>query len=440
MIYIHIFQMSLLLSYVMKKPTNSLGNFLLEFSILVLPSLVCFCYPECSWPVIIFMGFCALVLGLKRDCFLWLNLSTNRVYNSESVNPRHKKLAFDGPRASVIMSTCIAILAVDFNVFPNGFAKTEWFGFSLMDVGVGVFVTVNAGGQSLYLDKSNGHWSQHVKHILSAAPLVVLGVLRLIFTKMLDYKVSVGEYGVHWNFFFTLFGIVLFGKIFTALCWKLKKIMRVGIHIAHIFVGLLILFVHQWLLEHYNVFQFALNNPRETFFEQNFEGIISLPGYSALMLIMLGSCYTLAKAFGGNTDYEIIVASRRAMRLSLFQVIIWITLAVVSCYYYPPSRRLVNCSYVICIVAYSFIQMSSVILIQSIVRPTIMAQQFISDISADMLGVFLIANLLTGAVNMTIDTHAQSNPVAMAILFCYLFVLFGVLRIYRSKNIRLKFW
>ncbi len=35
--------------------------------------------------------------------------------------------------------------------------------------------------------------------------LLLIGVIRLVLVKATDYSVSISEYGVHWNFFFTIF-------------------------------------------------------------------------------------------------------------------------------------------------------------------------------------------------------------------------------------------
>ncbi|KAL9997413.1 putative phosphatidylinositol anchor biosynthesis protein PIGW/GWT1 [Helianthus debilis subsp. tardiflorus] len=80
-------------------------------------------------------------------------------------------------RVSMMLITCICILAVDFKIFPRRYAKTETYGTSLMDIGVGAFVFANS------------------------------------FVSRQARGVHVGEYGVHWNFFFTLAGVAVLTSI-----------------------------------------------------------------------------------------------------------------------------------------------------------------------------------------------------------------------------------
>ena len=53
--------------------------------------------------------------------------------------------------------TAIAILAVDFPVFPRRFAKTETYGTGLMDVGVGLFMLAHG------ITCPEARWHQHKK-------------------------------------------------------------------------------------------------------------------------------------------------------------------------------------------------------------------------------------------------------------------------------------
>ena len=59
-------------------------------------------------------------------------------------------------RCSVVIITSIAILAVDFKIFPKHNAKTESFGFGLMDVGVGYFIMCH----SMRLIRNSSHSSK----------------------------------------------------------------------------------------------------------------------------------------------------------------------------------------------------------------------------------------------------------------------------------------
>ena len=104
-----------------------------------------------------------------------------------------------------MLATCICILAVDFHIFPRRFAKAETYGTGLMDVGVGAFV-FNAG----MVSRSHKTWAERLK---SAVPMITLGLVRLATVKGVDYQEHVTEYGIHWNFFFTLAGVVVFGPL-----------------------------------------------------------------------------------------------------------------------------------------------------------------------------------------------------------------------------------
>jgi phosphatidylinositol glycan class W len=109
-----------------------------------------------------------------------------------------------GFRSYLQLITIAAILAVDFHVFPRRFAKTETFGTSLMDIGVGAFVFSSGLVAGPRLRNQNSKKGSFLRTIQLVVPSLVLGFSRALVTRAVNYQEHVSEYGVHWNFFMTL--------------------------------------------------------------------------------------------------------------------------------------------------------------------------------------------------------------------------------------------
>jgi glucosaminylphosphatidylinositol acyltransferase len=98
--------------------------------------------------------------------------------------------------------------------------------------------------------------------------VLVLGFVRFLTVKGVNYQEHVTEYGVHWNFYFTLGGVyVLFSglQVFGAFATSPVTAALLG-------VG------YQIYLTYFGGEDFILHAPRDTLFEQNREGILSLFG------------------------------------------------------------------------------------------------------------------------------------------------------------------
>lgn len=92
-------------------------------------------------------------------------------------------------RASCMLLSCVSILAVDFPAFPRRFAKTETFGKSLMDVGVGAIVISMGLVHGKLLGKPFSFGSMIGKAVRGSVPLLLIGSLRFWTVKASDYQV-----------------------------------------------------------------------------------------------------------------------------------------------------------------------------------------------------------------------------------------------------------
>lgn len=190
-------------------------DFMLAFSPIILVTTIFHHYITTfilSMIVLITINF---VIYLK----IW-NREKNIDWNNIGKHPicfkNPKRLSYiSNMMSSLLLVTCVTIFAVDFSVFDRRFVKTETYGWSLMDVGIGAFIAINAGLSPESRLKNISRKERFVKNLKSNVPLLILGLIRLISIKLLNYQEHVTEYGIHWNFFFTIsFVKVLFLFLF----------------------------------------------------------------------------------------------------------------------------------------------------------------------------------------------------------------------------------
>ena len=109
-----------------------------------------------------------------------------------------------------IILTIICILAVDFpSIYPKRHEKSQNYGYTAMDTGAGIIVY----GSGLAFGVSQRKTLNN-NDIIQVISCVILGVIRVVTVKSLEYQEKVEEYGVYWNFFFTMAVIKVFSEMF----------------------------------------------------------------------------------------------------------------------------------------------------------------------------------------------------------------------------------
>ncbi|KAG8925734.1 Glucosaminyl phosphatidylinositol (GlcN-PI) nositol acylation protein, partial [Tulasnella sp. 417] len=183
-------------------------------------------------------------------------------------------------RANMMLLTVICILAVDFPVFPRMLAKCETWGVSMMDLGVGSFVFSQGLVSAIPFLKDPSYASAPVGPKLVAtvkktAPVLALGLVRVLLVKGTDYPEHVTEYGVHWNFFITLALLPMASVLLH------PYMLRMSIPV----LGLLITSAHEFLLHKTSLQRWVLSDERIGILGMNKEGITSFPGYLAIHIL-----------------------------------------------------------------------------------------------------------------------------------------------------------
>ncbi|RCI13078.1 hypothetical protein L249_0195 [Ophiocordyceps polyrhachis-furcata BCC 54312] len=349
-------------------------------------------------------------------------------------------------RGCMMVVTCVAILAVDFHLFPRRFAKVETWGTSLMDMGVGSFVF--AGGvvaaRPVLAERMAGRTTPLLRRLAYSArhsvPLLALGGVRLASVKGLDYAEHVSEYGVHWNFFFTLGCLAPLVAVFHS---------ALSIVPSYAALALLVAGLYQVLLDRTALAAYILSAPRTGLISMNREGIFSFLGYLAIFLA------------GQDTGMAVIPrdATRRpplkatAVRGLAWSGLYWLCTSYSYGFGLGVSRRLANLPYVTWVAAFNSLQLLAFCCIDAVFFPAFYSAV---DGKAEMeaykaatswvlraynrngLAIFLAANLLTGLVNLTVRTLDAGPFKTMGVLLAYTATVTGLAVGLDAYNISIK--
>ncbi|XP_057977065.1 uncharacterized protein At4g17910 isoform X2 [Malania oleifera] len=324
-------------------------------------------------------------------------------------------------RVCMMILTFLFILAVDFKIFPRRYAKTETYGVSLMDLGVGSFVIANALVSRQARNIASTNWMSALQ---STSPLILLGVGRLIFTGGVDYQVHVGEYGVHWNFFFTLAAVSVLTSLINVppkYCGVLGSLILIGYQIC------LMLGLNVYLLS---------SERKMDIISQNKEGIYSIFGYWGMYLVgvQLGNFL-----FFGDKPAAGLRSNKWARTGAwIFSFSFWFLTILLDSHVERASRRMCNLAYVTLVLATN-LQGLAILMLSDYIpgsKTPVLEEAF----DRNLLGSFLAANILTGLVNLSMDTLFASSSVALVTLVVYSFALTIIVGLADFYGIRLKFW
>lgn len=358
-----------------------------------------------------------------------------------------KKPFITAYRSHMLVITNFAILAVDFKMFPRRFAKVETWGTSLMDLGVGSFVfsmglassraiikqRFDSSKSTDYKFKLSQYASLIMKNTIKALPVLALGLIRLVSVKTLEYQEHVTEYGIHWNFFITLGLLPIFFGI-------LDPILN---FIPRFIVALTICIGYEVLMVKTDLMAFILrsDNRMESLVTMNKEGIFSFIGYFSIFIFgqsfgsfvltgfktpnnLFGMCsYQHYKKSGAKPGIFTVTTTQGLVIATIFtHALFWY---VQEAYFVSSiSRRLANLPYVLWVVSYNSTLLLGYNVIESVVtKPEVADSKILNAFNSNGLLSFLLGNLLTGLINMTINTLSCNAPVTFAILVTYGLVL-----------------
>ncbi|ELP88330.1 GPI-anchored wall transfer protein, putative [Entamoeba invadens IP1] len=344
-------------------------------------------FPSVVYPLVIVLTLVYIVA-----CYLYPQDPKKNTFKAVSVG-------FVEFRSMINLWTLIAILAVDFKVFPRMHTKSEFYGVSLMDIGVGAIVVCSGVAAGLK-ENTTPYFKNLVSNILHSIPFFVIGGVRLLATGAVNYQHHMSEYGLHMNFFFVL-GFV---QILTAVINSPRKYCWIA--------SLLLISSYEMVLNVFDLYTYTLTADRATsFFAANREGVLSVFGYTAIQIgsTAIGYYYSLY-----TTKSDRIQLNIKVLFISSLMFVVYEVLSI----YLLPCRPLINITYFLAVMSMMMVCYSICDIIPMFLPITQTAGS--NGLSLNQLPLFLIANLLTGLINLTVYTLYVPFFDTLVILFSYI--------------------
>lgn len=330
-----------------------------------------------------------------------------------------------------------------------------------MDLGAASFIIIAGWTSALSTSTTNTNRATTTnsgrlarKAIMKCGPLLLIGLIRLATNKGLEYQEHVSEYGVHWNFFFTLCLVEGSAVVWKGLKAQFSRTTTRQLPLDFM-LAMFIMVPYQIFLSYYGGQEFIEDGSRRcnaesygniipawviskhsflcNIFVANREGILGVLGYMSLRLFseaIARRCLLPIHVSFDHSDERTLLSDHQQYRLSFTSVSLWIVhLILTAGLNIPTSRRSTNASFILWALSHNVSLLSLIYTVTARTTTTEnemnQAHPLLEAINRYGLAVFLSSNILTGLINLTFDTLHTPDGRAVIILTVYLMLVCG---------------
>lgn len=336
-------------------------------------------------PILVPRAIPCLAAGLA----VALAVKISQYRHSAGADKVDTRAVLDLARFLTITQTTICIFLCDFSFWDHRFSKNDGYTVGLMDLGVGCFMFCNGIVSSK---------ARRVKLAKNAVLLFLLGLIRLLVVYALKLDVNPNEYGLHWNFYFTIAAVMLLFLVVGSSARYLPgnilsgAVLLIGYEIASPVIS-----------------QIIFSPARTSLLMQNKEGLFSLIPFLGFYLVL-------------NHLGRLLLERDMSKALKSLRAMWWANLRVyaVTQLYSTASRRLCNLAYLswILVIMFSFLWLFMEIAFRY--PQLIQNRQMLRTCSDRMFHIFLASNLLVLLFKICFDLKSQTYLSGNALNLIYL--------------------